>query len=202
MILIAAAEILIPGCKINQQKIATQTNVNSKKELIERHYRPVASLLKIAIKEVSFKLPVSGKVMTGLLNFYDDKKMKKKNIPFEFVFDYLFPLDVIVKPMFGLFALYINEKIVLILRQRKVHPETNGVWVAINQEHHEGLKNDLPSLRSFSRNSDAFTETEWQLIPVDTDDFEKSVIKVCEFIKHGDPRIGRIPKPRKRKKKR
>ena len=125
--------------------------------------------------------------------------MTKTNLPFEFVFDYLVPLDITVKPMFGLFALYVHEKIVLILRQKKVSPAINGVWIATNPEHHKSLKNDLPSLRSISTNADSVTETEWQLIPADSDDFEKSVIKVCEFIKHGDPRIGRIPIPGKRK---
>jgi len=125
--------------------------------------------------------------------------MTKATIPFEFVFDYLVPLEITAKPMFGLFALYIHEKIVLILRQKKVNPEINGVWIATKPEHHKSLKNDFPSIRSISTNADSITETEWQLIPADTDDFEKSVIKVCEFIKHGDTRIGRIPKPRKRK---
>lgn len=127
--------------------------------------------------------------------------MTKKTIPFEFVFDYLLPLDVTIKQMFGLFALYINEKIILILRQRKEFPDTNGVWIATNKEYHKSLKNDIPSLRSISTYSDGATETEWQLIPVDIDDFEYSVIKVCELIKHGDPRIGRIPIPRKVKQK-
>jgi hypothetical protein len=127
--------------------------------------------------------------------------MTKKYIPFDFVFDYLVPLDVKVKQMFGLFVLYVNEKIVLILRQRKEHSDINGVWIATKKEHHDSLKKDFPSLRSISAYSDGNIETEWQLIPVGTDDFENSVVKVCEFIKHNDPRIGRIPKLRKTKSK-
>jgi hypothetical protein len=123
--------------------------------------------------------------------------MTKKNIPFEFVFDYLAPLEVTVKPMFGLFAIYFNEKIVLVLRQRKDHADTNGVWVATTPQHHTSLKSDLPSLRSFAIYSKAVKETEWQLLPADSNDFESSVIKVCELIKRGDPRIGRMPKLRK-----
>lgn len=126
--------------------------------------------------------------------------MTRKNIPFEFVLDYLAPLEVTIKPMFGLYAIYVNEKIVLVLRERKDHADTNGVWVATNKEHHESLKNDLPSLRPFSIYSKAVKETEWQLLPADADDFEGSVIKVCELIKHGDQRIGSIPAPGIRKK--
>jgi hypothetical protein len=123
----------------------------------------------------------------------------RKNIPFDFVFDYLMPLDVIVKPMFGMWAIYVNKKIMLILRQRQNFPETNGVWIATNQAHHKSLKRDLPSLCSISTYSDGIRETEWQVLPVDTDDFEYSVRKVCELIKRNDHRIGRIPIPRQSK---
>lgn len=126
--------------------------------------------------------------------------MHQKNIPYNFVFDYLTPIEVTIKPMFGLYALYVKEKIVLILRQRTKHPGINGVWIATEQEHHESLRKDLPSLISISTAED-FTETEWQLIPADSNDFEASVTKVCELIKRNDPRIGRIPKARKQKKK-
>ena len=125
----------------------------------------------------------------------------QKNIPFDFVFDYLFPLEVKVKPMFGLFAVYVDEKIVLILRQRIQHPEINGVWIATSKDHHKSLRKAFPSLRSIAATSDNIAETEWQLLPVDTDDFEKSVISACELIKQNDPRIGRIPKLRKPKTK-
>ena len=125
----------------------------------------------------------------------------QKNIPFDFVFDYLFPLEVKVKPMFGLFALYVGEKIVFMLRQRTENPEINGVWIATSQKYHKSLKKAFPSLRSIAATSDNIAETEWQLFPVDTDDFEKSVIRACELIKQNDPRIGRIPKPPKPKTK-
>lgn len=124
-----------------------------------------------------------------------------KNIPFEFVFDYLTSLDVTVKPMFGMFALYVDRKIVLGLRDRMEHPEANGVWIATEQRHHASLKKDLPSMRSIFMLSNGTAETNWQMLPIEADDFEKSVIKVCGFIVRGDPRIGRTPKQRKKKKK-
>lgn len=127
--------------------------------------------------------------------------MTKKNIPFEFVLDYLAPLEITVKPMFGLYAIYLNEKIMLVLRQRKDNADTNGVWVATCKKYHQTLKNELPSLRSFSIYSKSVKETDWQLLPVDADDFEYSVIKACELIKRGDNRIGKIPKAGKSKTK-
>lgn len=126
--------------------------------------------------------------------------MNRKNIPFDFVFDCLLQLDVTVKPMFGMFAIYVGEKIMLILSQRKNDQGTNGIWIATNKEYHKSLKKDLPSLCSISTNTNDTFETEWQMLPVDSNDFETSVIKVCEFIVHGDPRIGRIIKPRQNKK--
>ena len=119
--------------------------------------------------------------------------MKRKNIPFEFVLDYLTPLDFTVKQMFGMWAIYVNDKIMLILRDRKDFENTNGVWVATSQEYHNSIKTDLPSLTSISNYSGGLKETEWQLLPVEANDFEESVRKVCDMIKRNDRRIGRIP---------
>ncbi len=127
--------------------------------------------------------------------------MNQKNIPFNFVFDYLTPSDIKVRQRFGVIALYVDIKIVLILRQRKDHPETNRAWIPTSAEHHESLKKDFPSLRSVSIFADESGISTWQMLPAERDDFGSSVIKLCEFINHGDPRIGRIPKPRKSKKK-
>ena len=127
-------------------------------------------------------------------------RVKLKNIPFEFVLDYLFPLEPVIKPMFGCHALYLGEKIVLILRERKDNPEANGVWLATIPEHHQSLKKEFPSMRSISLFTDGTAETAWQMLPVDADDFESSVILACELIKHGDKRIGKVPKPKKGKK--
>ena len=120
--------------------------------------------------------------------------MTRKKIPFDFVLDYLFSLNFTVKQMFGMFAIYVDKKIMLILRKRSDHPETNGVWVATSSEHHKSLKKEIPSLRSISIYSKGLRETEWQVIPEDAEAFESHVMKVCELIKNGDRRIGRIPK--------
>ena len=127
--------------------------------------------------------------------------MKRKTIPFEFVLDYLVPLDVTIKQMFGVWAIYLDRKIVLVLRLRDDHPESNGVWIATSREHHKSLKNDFPSLRPISYFSEATGESEWQVLPVGAEDFEVSVRQVCEMIKHNDSRIGKVPGYKKVKKK-
>lgn len=88
---------------------------------------------------------------------------------------------------------------VLILRQRDDYPEDNGVWIASPLEHHASLRKDFPCMRSVSLLGTA--ETVWQNISPDEDDFEELVLKACAFIRKGDVRIGKIPKPKKKKKK-
>jgi hypothetical protein len=122
-----------------------------------------------------------------------------RKVPFEFVLESLMPAHPRVKPMFGSFAVYVGEKIMLVLRNRESHEEANGVWLATSREHHASLKKDFPSMHSVYLLSDGKAETEWQMLPLSADDFESSVNKICDFILRGDERIGRIPKPRKKK---
>jgi hypothetical protein len=121
----------------------------------------------------------------------------KKKIPFDFILDYLHPLEIKIRPMFGCHALYEREKILLVLRKREDHPNANGVWVATGKEHHESLKKEFPSLESVHILSNGKVETNWQMIQEDADDFEESAIRLCEIILKGDERIGKVPKPKK-----
>jgi len=101
--------------------------------------------------------------------------------------------------MFGAYAVYVGEKIVLVLRDRENHEESNGVWLATSHIHHASLKNIFPSMCSVYVLSDGKSDTEWQILPLSSDDFETSANKVCELILMGDERIGRVPKQRKGK---
>lgn len=102
--------------------------------------------------------------------------------------------------MFGLHAIYIDDRIVFMLRHKKDKPEMNGVWVATSETHHESLKVEFTSLTSISAYSDDTVQSGWQVLPEMADDFEQSIIHLCKLIKRGDPRIGKIPAPRKKKK--
>lgn len=123
----------------------------------------------------------------------------RKRLPYEFVLDLLTEVPVRTNPMFGSTALYVNNKIVLILRDRESTPLDNGVWVATTVEHHESLRKDLPSMRSIAIFSDGRGLTGWQVLPADAPGFESDVQRACELIIRGDPRIGKIPKPKKPK---
>src|SRR5271169_6569837 len=72
----------------------------------------------------------------------------RKVIPHEFVLDAIAPLSPWTRPMFGCLAVYVQEKIVLILRDKEDHASDNGVWLATTEEHHESLRREFPSMRS------------------------------------------------------
>jgi hypothetical protein len=40
--------------------------------------------------------------------------------------------------------------------------------------------------------------TGWQILPADAPDFEEAALRACELIAAKDPRIGKVPKPRRR----
>ena len=121
----------------------------------------------------------------------------KKPIPFDFVLEYLEPLPYTVKPFFGCHGVYVGNKIVLILRERADHIESNGVWMATMHEHHASLKKIFPSMQSVTVLKNGDGETAWQMIPVSANDFESSVLELCQMIRRKDERIGRVPKKRK-----
>jgi hypothetical protein len=120
--------------------------------------------------------------------------------PFPFVLELLYALQPRTKPMFGAHAIYIREKLVLIVRQRETHPEVNGVWMATSRRFHESLRNEFPSMHSVYILSNGKSETDMQMIHEDDENFEPYVTRICELILKNDPRIGRIPKARKKKK--
>jgi hypothetical protein len=128
-------------------------------------------------------------------------KQKKSAVAFPFVLELLSSVNYVVKPMFGCHAVYVGEKIMIIMRNKEDHTDANGVWVATDFGHHESLKKVFPSLTSVYILSNGKSETAWQMIPYEAEDFEESVTRACEMILKNDPRIGRIPKSRSAKKK-
>lgn len=120
-----------------------------------------------------------------------------KKIPFDFVLEKLLPLTPEVKMMFGCYAVYIGEKIMLILRKRDNFTEDNGIWLATSPQHHESLKQQLP-IRSIVVFGPG--ESGWQVLPEELVNFEEKAIEICEMILNSDERIGKIPKKKKKKK--
>jgi hypothetical protein len=115
-----------------------------------------------------------------------------KKLPFDFVLAELEELGPYTRPMFGCHAVYIEEKIVFILRDGRQPACDNGVWVATTRAHHAALRRELRGLRSISVLAGGGV-TGWQLLPAESDAFEESVLRACALVRAGDPRIGKIP---------
>ena len=123
-----------------------------------------------------------------------------REIPFDFILDYLLPIEMEIRPFFGMFSIYSGQKLLLMLRDRKNEPEMNGIWIALNKGHAE-LKAQLPGLRPYPGGGPGKKDNGWLQIHPGADDFERLAIRICELIVHRDPRIGKIPTPRRPKSK-
>ena len=116
---------------------------------------------------------------------------QRKPIPHAFVLDALSPLSPYTRPMFGCLAIYVKDKIVLILRDKPTNTADNGVWLATTQEHHQSLWREFPNMRSIQVLGKPVTG--WQVLPVDAPDFESAALRACQLVLAGDARIGKIP---------
>ena len=126
---------------------------------------------------------------------------QRKAVPHEFVLEALSTLlpaaqNPRTNPMFGCLAIYVGEKIVLILRDRRDNTADNGVWLATTAEHHESLRGEFPNMRSIQVLGEKITG--WQVLPADSPDFEEAALRACELIAACDRRIGKVPKAKKR----
>jgi hypothetical protein len=129
-------------------------------------------------------------------------KSKKNSFPFPFILDLLSGLDYEVKPMFGCHAIYSGQKILIIVRKKDAHEESNGVWIATDYTHHDSLRKTFSGLQSVSLLSGKGKETAWQMIAYSDNNFEEKVNLLCELICKGDGRIGKVPKTKTSKKSR
>lgn len=123
----------------------------------------------------------------------------RKRVPFEFVLDAVAAADPTTRPMFGCLAIYVGDKIVLVLRDKPGEAD-NGVWLATTCEPHESLRREFPNMRSIGVLGKGVTG--WQVLPAEAPDFEEAALRACELVLAGDPRIGKVPKPRARRRAR
>lgn len=116
-------------------------------------------------------------------------------IPHEFILEFLYPLPIRTKKMFGNVAIYYGNKIVLATRQKKDNTVDNGIWIGTKNEHHEALKTLIPELRHL----ETYKIKKWLLLHEDELNFEERAQQIAELIKENCDLIGIIPKPRKKK---
>jgi hypothetical protein len=119
----------------------------------------------------------------------------RKPVPHAFVLDALAPLSPRTHPMFGCLAIYVKDKIVVILRDKINQTADNGVWLATTEEHHQSLRREFPNMRSIQVLGKKVTG--WQVLPADAENFEEAAMHACELVLAGDPRIGKVPGARR-----
>jgi hypothetical protein len=126
---------------------------------------------------------------------------QRKPVPHAFVLDALASMSPVTRPMFGCLAIYVGDKvqdkIVVILRDKRDQTADNGVWLATTEEHHQSLRREFPSMRSIQVLGKKVTG--WQVLPADAEDFEQAALGACELVLAGDPRIGKVPGARRAK---
>ncbi len=122
---------------------------------------------------------------------------KRKSAPYPFILEALASLEPEVRPMFSGFAIYVGDKIVLILRDSAKYPEDNGAWVVFSETANLAdarIRRDFPSLRLIGLLGGKIGH--WRLIPADSPAFESEALHACELLLKHDPRLGRVPQSR------
>jgi hypothetical protein len=119
---------------------------------------------------------------------------QRKAVQHEFVLDAIAPVAPATRSMFGCLAVYVEEKIVFILRDKRDGTADDGVWLATTEEHHQSLRREFPNMRSIQVFGKKVTA--WQLLPADAEDFEEAALRACELVLTGDSRIGKVPERR------
>ena len=100
--------------------------------------------------------------------------------------------------MFSGFAVYVRDKIVLMLRDREKHPEDNGLWLVFSETADLAgpeIRREFPSLRLIGLLGGKIGH--WRLIPADSPSFESECLHACELLLKHDTRLGRVPQSRR-----
>lgn len=122
----------------------------------------------------------------------------KQKPPHGFVVEALMPLNPEVRRMFSGFAVYLDDRIVCMLREHPKSPRDNGVWLVLSESTNPAdpqLRREFPSLRSIEILGEKIGH--WLVIPSDGPGFEREALHACDLLLRHDPRFGRIPKSRR-----
>lgn len=115
-------------------------------------------------------------------------------IPYAFVLDYLVSVEILIKPMFGCYGVYVGGSLCLFLMRREKplirrenRPMQMGIYVATTTD-------DIAELKEIF--SDAEFELlkgkkVWIFLSEESGKFEQYAIRACEMISAADKRIGR-----------
>jgi hypothetical protein len=114
----------------------------------------------------------------------------KRQVPFPFVPEELSSLRPTIKNLFGSTHVYLDDKLLLSLRNSIKHPGTNGIWVYTTAQDLDSLAKEFPDLprRQLWRSGN----NGWVVLASRLEDFEEYALKACELVLKGDKRIGRV----------
>lgn len=110
-------------------------------------------------------------------------------IPYDFIINELYPLRPKIKKMIGCYGLFVDSKLVLLLRDRDNQPEFNGVFVATQPAYFEQLQKEIHTSH-MEFDIDGVPHS-YIFISEDLPVFNELVTKACNLIKAGDARIGK-----------
>ena len=126
-----------------------------------------------------------------------------RDVPFSFVLEELASLRPTVKRMFGFTYVYLDDRLLLSLRNSKKQPGSNGMWVYTTADQLESLASEFDQLsRRYLWRSG---KNAWVILAAKLEGFEEFALRACELILQGDRRIGRLSRggraaPRRRAK--
>lgn len=123
----------------------------------------------------------------------------KKPVPYDFVLDELAELSPRTRPMFGSTAVYVDDRIVFILRNKGNGNVDDGVWVVFDRERIAEILTLLPALRTIDVLGGRAGG--WRKLAADSPTFEDDVLAACRLVKRGDPRIGKVPERQRQREK-
>jgi hypothetical protein len=117
-----------------------------------------------------------------------------KQTAFQFVLDELEPLRPSLRRMFGLTYVYLDERLLLSLRESARQTQYNGVWLYTDAAHVESLRREFPELprRCFWKSKRSGSG--WVILAAGLEGFEECAYRACELILRGDRRLGRVTK--------
>jgi hypothetical protein len=122
----------------------------------------------------------------------------RPNIPHSFVVEALAPLHPEVQRMFSGFAVYIEDRLVMMLREHVKSPQDNGVWLVLSEgtdPEDASLRRDFPAIRHIELLRNKMKH--WLLLPSDDANFERLALRACGLVLRHDPRLGRVPQSRR-----
>lgn len=96
----------------------------------------------------------------------------------------------VLKPMFGGKSLYLDGNLMLYFSAKE--EPWRGMLVCTEREHHPALQKEFPTLVPHS------VLPKWLYLSEDSDNFERAAVQLVTLARCRDPRIGVVPKPKKR----